>query len=160
MASLPPECGLTDCFPLEVMEEVIWTFINRAAKKNIGSLLHPTSLLMDQANCNKKSKPQVTWSPSSCHDEYEGYSSKDCGAADQMTPSGDSLWWLQPLEDISPSSSKTHFLFQFLLILSVSCQDTRLHANPGTPAGRLCTWRNSGSRSPSQMDGLCPMKFY
>lgn len=101
----------------------------------------------------------MAWGPSNCHDKYEGGSSKACGATDQRQPSGDSLWWLQPLEDIPPSSSKTHFLFQFLLVLSVSCQDTGLHANPGTPAGRLCTWRNSGSRTPSQGDRLCPVKF-
>lgn len=40
--------------PLEVMEEVISRFINRAAKKNLGSPLHSTSLLGDEANCNKK----------------------------------------------------------------------------------------------------------
>lgn len=38
------------------MEEVISTFINRAANKNPCSLFHPTSLLVDEANCNKKAR--------------------------------------------------------------------------------------------------------
>lgn len=40
------------------MEEIIFTPINRVTKGNLGSLLCCTSLLVDEANCNKN-KPQV-----------------------------------------------------------------------------------------------------
>lgn len=39
-----------DCSPLEVMAEVTSTFIKRAAKTNLGSLLQSTSPLGDEAN--------------------------------------------------------------------------------------------------------------
>ena len=56
----------------------------------------------------QRNRPQAAWGPSKCQDDYEGYNSKDYGAANQMTPSGDSLWWLQPLEDVLLTLSKTH----------------------------------------------------
>jgi hypothetical protein len=87
-----------------------------------------------------KRKPQVAGGLSNCHDEYEGCSSKDQGASDQMTPSGDNfdgsnLW--RTHYNLGPS----RFPFQFLLILCVVCQHSvGLHAKliipPWRPAMR------------------------
>lgn len=57
MSSL--ECGLTDSSPLDVMEGMMLTSMTRVTNKNLGSLLHPASLLADEVNCNQKTG--LTW---------------------------------------------------------------------------------------------------
>jgi hypothetical protein len=39
---------------LGILEEMVLTFVSRVPNKNLGSLLHPTSPSIDEANCNKK----------------------------------------------------------------------------------------------------------
>ena len=146
--------------PLEVIEEMTLTFINRVTSKSLGSLVCSTSPLVDEAKCNKKQpsgglRPfQLSWRL--WRPQFKGL----WGCRQDDTIRGQITMAATPGGHITVFIQYT-FLFQFLLLLSVSCQDnTGLHANPGTPAGRLSTWRNSGWRTASQEDGLCPVKSY